>query len=359
MALYDNRSQVSAKTAATVSVTVLGIAFAAWFFWNTTGALLVVTAALLVAVALNRPIEWLERRRVPRPLGIAIAMIALLCALAGVGFLFIPPVVSQVEELVKQWPHLVSAAERTHLYRMVQQHLHVAQPMALIERHGAEAVGSALSAVQFLLTGVAGVVTVLFVTLFMLAMGGPLVRAGLAQAKPDRRGTYARVLAEIYDALGGYVRGHLLIVLVQCAATTIVLAIAGLPFYLPLGLASGLASLIPFAGVTIVGTVVSLVAWGTRGLAIGVAIAAYYVVYQQFENHVLYPVVYRRTVKVNPLVIIVAVLFLAEWGGIPGAILAVPLTAAAHIVLGALLRARRERLGIRPAAPAGAAPLHH
>ncbi len=99
------------------------------------------------------------------------------------------------------------------------------------------------------------------------------------------------------------------------------------------------------------GTVVSLIAWGTQGLVTGLITAGYYIVYRQFENHVLYPMVYRRTVEVNPLVIILAVLFLADWGGIPGAILAVPLTAAAHVVVGVILRVRRERLGIPPPPP--------
>jgi predicted PurR-regulated permease PerM len=70
------------------------------------------------------------------------------------------------------------------------------------------------------------------------------------------------------------------------------------------------------------------------------------VLYHQFESHVLYPVVYRETVDVNPLVIVIAVLFLADLGGIAGAVLAVPLAAAGHVVIGELLRYRRRRLGI-------------
>ncbi len=343
-------SQVSPKTAAVVVVTGLAIVFVAWLLWHTKGALLLTAAALLLAVALNRVVDWLERHRIRRGAGIAIAMIAVICVLVGLGLLLIPPVVSQIEQLVQDWPRIVASAKHTKEYGFLQQHLRVAQLSALVEKHAGEAVGSALTAVQLVVEGVGAVLTVLFVTIFMLAVGRPLLRACLAQARPARSQRYARVLSDVYDALGGYVAGHLLIVALQCTATTIYLGVAGVPFFLPLGLLSGLASLIPFAGVTIVGTMVSLVAWGTKGLLIGVITAVYYVLYQQFENHVLYPMVYRRTVEVNPLVIILAVLFLAEWGGIPGAILAVPFTAAAHIVLGAVLRLRRERLGIPPAA---------
>ncbi len=356
----DNPSQVSPKTAATVAATVLGVGFAAWFLWRTTGALLITAAALLVAVALDRLVDWLGRHHVRRGLGIAIAMIALVGVLVGFGFLLVPPIVSQIEQLVHDWPRLAASMKHTHLYEVLQRRLHLDQLLSRAESFAPAALGTALSAVRYVVEGIGAVVTVLFVALFMLAVGKPLVQTCLAQARPDRRPTYRRVLLDVYGALGGYVAGHLLIVLLQCTATTIYLAIAGVPFFLPLGLLSGLASLIPFAGVTIVGTAVALLAWGTKGLLIGLVTAAYYIVYQQFENHVLYPMVYRRTVEVNPLVIILAVLFLADWAGIPGAILAVPLTAAAHIVIRALLRARRERLGIPPPPPRPeGAPLHH
>jgi predicted PurR-regulated permease PerM len=346
-----NRSQVSVKTVATVTLTVFGLGFAAWFVWNTTGALLITALALLLAIALNRLVDWLERHHVPRGWGIAIAMLGVVAVIVGLGFLFVPPIVGQIEQLVQEWPKLVASFERTSFYRFLQQRLHVEQLVAQLESHAPAAVGTALTAVQYLVEGIGGFVTVLFVTIFMLAVGRPIVWGLLAQARPERRARYAETVRKIYAALGGYVAGHLLIVACQCAATTAYLAIVGMPFFLPLGLLSGLASLIPFAGVTIVGAMVSLLAWGLKGLLTGIGTVVYYILYQQFENHVMYPVVYRRTVEVNPLIIIVAVLFLAEWGGIPGAILAVPITAAGHIIVIVLLRERRRALQIPPTPP--------
>ncbi|HYZ89035.1 MAG TPA: AI-2E family transporter [Myxococcales bacterium] len=345
------RSQVSVKTILTVSLIVLAVVWAAWFFWNTTGALLIAAIALLISVALNRLVEWLEKHHVPRGVGIAIAMIGVVGALVGVGFAFIPTIVTQVEQLVGEWPHLLATFERTSFYRFLQQHMQIDRIKAQLTSSAPAAVGQVLAIVKGIVFGVGTLVTVLFVTIFMLAVGRPIVWGVLAQTRPERRARYAEVVRKVYRALGGYVAGHLLIVLLQCIATTIFLAIVGVPFFLPLGLLSGLASLIPFAGVTIVGTLVSLLAFATQGLATGLGTAAYYVVYQQFENHVLYPIVYRHTIEVNPLLIILAVLFFGEWGGIVGAILAVPFTAAANILVGVLLRERRERLSIPPTPP--------
>jgi predicted PurR-regulated permease PerM len=344
----ENRSQVSAKTAATVTLTVLGIAFAAWLVWNTIDALLLTSAALLLAVALNPLVTWLERRRVPRWAGIALAMIGVVAVIGVIGWLLIPPIAGQIAELVKEWPDLLAKARRSSVYVFLQRHVGIEAWIAHVERQLPSMLPAALTVTRSILEALGALVTVLFVALFMLASGRPLVRGALAQARPERRARYAELLHRIYRALGGYVAGHLTIVLIQAAATSTFLAIVGVPFFLPIGLLSGLASLIPFAGVAIVGTVGALIAWATHGLGTGIGTAAYYILYQQFENHVLYPMVYRRTVELNPLVIILAVLFVAELGGIPGAILAVPLCAAGQIVVRAVLRARRERLEIPP-----------
>src|ERR687884_515027 len=125
-------------------------------------------------------------------------MIAVVGLLVGIGFLLIPPVISQVEQLSREWPRLLASAQRSDVYRFLQKHLHVDRVQALVEKHATEAVGPALFAVQFVVEGVGAVVTVLFVTVFMLAVGGQLIRAALAQATPERRQTYAHVLRDLY-----------------------------------------------------------------------------------------------------------------------------------------------------------------
>ena len=177
----ENRSQVTVKTAATVALTVLGVAFAAWFLWNTTGALLITSAALLIAVALNRLVEWFERRGIRRAFGIAIAMTGVVGVLVGLGFLFIPPIVGQIEQVVNQGPQLLASFERTSLYRFLQQHLHIQQLVTQFESHAATAVGTALTVAEYVVEFIGAVVTVLFVCLFMLATGRRIVWALVAK----------------------------------------------------------------------------------------------------------------------------------------------------------------------------------
>jgi predicted PurR-regulated permease PerM len=78
----------------------------------------------------------------------------------------------------------------------------------------------------------------------------------------------------------------------------------------------------------------------------GAAVLVYVCVYQQFENHVLAPVVYKRTVELNPLVTLLGIILFADLAGVLGAFLAVPIVGACQIVIRELLLLRRERLNL-------------
>jgi predicted PurR-regulated permease PerM len=155
----------------------------------------------------------------------------------------------------------------------------------------------------------------------------------------------------MYVALGAYIRGLLFLCFTNGALASIYLAIIGVPYYLPLGLFSGLASLVPIAGAIVAGVLISVVAALTKGLWWGVATAIYYVFYQELENHVLAPVVYKKTIELNPLVSLVFVLIAAELLGLEGAVLAVPCLAVGRIVLTELLELRAKNLRLPPPSP--------
>jgi predicted PurR-regulated permease PerM len=94
------------------------------------------------------------------------------------------------------------------------------------------------------------------------------------------------------------------------------------------------------------GAIITLMTMVTLGVWKGVACAIYFVVYGQLEGNILGPLIFRRTVNVNPLIVLLSIVFFSEIFGIVGAVMAVPLTAAIQILLRELLRIRRERLDL-------------
>ena len=101
------------------------------------------------------------------------------------------------------------------------------------------------------------------------------------------------MLTKIYQSTGGYLGGLALICLVNAALTTIFLAIDGVPFFLPLGILSGLSSMVPYAGPFLAGTGISLIALFTAGTWHGIAAGIYFIVYGQIEGNILGPLIFR------------------------------------------------------------------
>ena len=107
-----------------------------------------------------------------------------------------------------------------------------------------------------------------------------------------------------------------------------------------------MSSMVPYAGPAVVGIGIALIALFTKGLWHGIAAGIYFIAYGQLEGNLLSPLIFKRTVHVNPLVTTLSILVLGEIAGVVGAIVAVPVVATLQIVLREVLRIRREQLHI-------------
>lgn len=341
-------SQVSPKTILVVAAGALAVWLAVTLVVHTLLALALTAAALMLAVALNHGVVVLCRHKVPRPLAIAAILALMLAFVAAIGFVIIPPAAAQGKALFLRLPEIFKAARSTRLFERLDEKLHLASRILSFEKKLPEMVEGAaapiLSLLGGVLTGLTAVATVTVVAVFMLIFGSSLVEAVLGESLPRHRTLYDSVIEKIYRVIGGYLTGLAFICSVNAILTTTFLAIVRLPFFLPLGIMSGISSLVPYAGPVTVGATVTVIALATGGMSTGIACAIYFVAYGQLEGQVLSPLVFKRTVQVNPLIAVLAILFFGELGGIFGAVMAVPATATMQIILREVLRIRRERL---------------
>lgn len=330
-------SQVRLKTIFTVALGTLLVVTIVFAILNSLLAITLTAASLLLALALERLVQLLTRHRVHRSLAIAIVAFLVVGALTGIGFTLIPPIVSQGKALVKGAPDYIRKVKDSRMVRRLDEHFDLSARLEEVEKDATHVFSGAaspvLTAVGGLLTFIGASITVFFLTIFMLIFGGPLIEAAVRQL-PARQRTMAEGIAlHVYQSVGGYLGGVAIICAANAACTTVFLAINRVPFFLPLGVLSGLSSTIPYAGPVVAGTIISLLSFLTGGLWHGVATTIYFLVYGQIEGSVLGPLVFRRAVQVNPLVVTLSILFLGEIGGVAGAIAAVPLVATLQVVL--------------------------
>jgi predicted PurR-regulated permease PerM len=328
---------------------VLSVAVALWVVWIARRVVLWTLVSLFLALALNPAVESLQRHGLRRR-GAAAATVYLLAVLviAGVGALIVPTIVQQVNDLVDAAPGYVKdlTAGRGPLGFLETKYHVVQRVQEAVQGNGASKLAggasAALDVARTVVTFIVGVVTISFMTFFMLLEGPAWVERLLGLLPEASQPRWRAVGRDIYKTVGGYVTGNLLISVIAGVSTTVVLLALGVPYAVALGLVVAILDLIPLAGATLAAIVVTLVAL-THSVTAAIVVLVFFIVYQQLENHLLQPLVYGRTVQLSPLIVLISVLVGAEVAGVIGALGAIPVAGTIQILLLDWLATRRAR----------------
>jgi predicted PurR-regulated permease PerM len=336
---------------------VLGVAILLAIIWISRQVLTWIIVAIFLALALNPAVEALQRRGIRRR-GMAAALTYLITILAiiGMGSLFVPTLVSETRSFVDAVPgYFQDVTEgRGPLGRLAERYDLQQRVEESVRERGAGGLlgvsGTALELTRSILTFIVAVVTIAFLTFFMLLEGPRWMERFYGLLPDDSREKWRGIGHEIYRTVGGYVTGNLFISVIAGIASTIVLLIMGVPYAVALGLLVAILDLIPLAGATLAAILVTTVAF-IDWIPAGVVVLIFFVVYQQLENHVLQPLVYSRTVQLSPLAILISVLIGAKIAGILGALAAIPVAGTIQVLL---LAWRAQRRGQESPADAAA-----
>jgi putative heme transporter len=339
-----------AGRAAAATCGVLSVTFAAYVLWRSAVLLALLYAAAMIAVVLDRPVAALARRGLRRAWALALVVVGAGAVTLGIAGVTLGPLVAQVVALATAAPELADRLRAALVARF---------DGALDRAPGAAALHDALTsgagalargtyeAAGGIANAAGAIVTVLVLAMLLLASGSRLVRQAI-EAVPAHRRPWAEALArDLSSSLGGYLAGLGVMIVARVVASGIFLLVARIPFVIPLALLAGASVLVPYLGAVLRVLSIGAVAWATRGPGTAAAALAFVLAYDALENYVLSPIVYRKTVGVSALGQLVAVLFLGYHLGVAGAVLAIPVAAAAQITL----RALRTPAGALPAGP--------
>ena len=197
-------------------------------------------------------------------------------------------------------------------------------------------------------------VTLTFLTLFLLIGLPDLKRSALSMLPPADATRVDRLLNEVTATISYSLLGNLAISVIAATVVGVTAVIIGAPFPIVLALIVGLFDLIPQIGSMIAAIIVTAITLAGSGVVDAVIILLVILVYQQIENYVIQPLVYRRAVELSGFATIAVVLAGGALMGVIGAILAVPVAASLKVVLRELTAARRERMAALRGEPADA-----
>jgi predicted PurR-regulated permease PerM len=330
-----------------VSVAVVALTYlAALIVVHLRDILLLMVTAGFVALLLNSLVVALIKAGIRRR-GASVAIVALLSLLAFVGLVLIfgYPLANGVTHLADALPGYVRDAEhgRGELGRLVRRYhvqnwVHKNAPKLVSIGQGlakpALSVGKgAFSLVLELLT--------IFVLVVLLLLEGTKLKNGLLGLMvPARAERYSRIAREVSSSVFGYMLGNFLTSLAAGAVVLVTLITLGVPFPVLWALWVALVDFLPMIGGALAGIPVVLFS-AAHSLTAGVVVLVVFLIYTQVENHVLNPIVMSKTVKVNPLLVLVSILVgasIGSWiGGIFGAfvaaLLAIPAAGAIQVLV--------------------------
>jgi predicted PurR-regulated permease PerM len=321
-----------------------------------------------LATALAGPVNLLQRR-MPRGLAIAFVYVGLILIPAALISAIVPPIVTQANNLITNLPKYAQDASnfvvRNRTLHRLQTDYHITQKIeaqaAKLPARIGDAAGVLSDIGLGLVNSVFTVVTIIILSLFLMGAGPRWLEAWASRHEAEHGDWWRNLFDRIGNAVGNYVAGALLQATVAGISSWIVLLILGVPYALPLAVIIFLLDLVPLVGATLGAVLVGIVTLFNDFPVDTIIWIVWAIVYQQIENNIIQPRIQARAVQLEPLIVLISVLFGSTLFGILGALLAIPVAAAIQITVREYLalrgsRARAEIITPPPPPPAPAQP---
>ncbi len=332
--IHDLRVSIAPRTIWLAIFATVGTVILLMFLNTIVDVLLLLFAAITIAESMRPAVLWMNRRHIPRWLGVVILYLLGFAILAGLGYFISQPLVNQIRQLIDNFPQY--SKQIVNWVKQAQGALSTLPGGNALPQQLTNLLGSLtpylLSIPTTIITIIANIIITLFMALFWMAYTDGLREFVLSLFPPHLRPTGARVLNEMSIRLGGYVRGIIINMFVIGILSGVADWLLGLPYALLLGVFAGLTEAIPLVG-PFIGAAPAVIIAFTISPVRGLLVAGVYVLIQEFEGHTLVPLVMNRVVRLRPLTILVALSIGTLLKGLEGALLAVPFAAVVQVLI--------------------------
>ena len=287
--------------------------------------------ATFLAVALTPVANVLRKRGAPNAIAAVVSFLVFFGALAGVIALVVPTIADEVDDLGGTIAEATDSLERWLIddIGVTEERLEqVRDQISTSARNTATGSSSAILGGAVLVGEViAGFVLSLFLAFFMVKDGPRFQAFLLRRVPPERRELATRLAARGWRTLGGYLRGSALLGVVESVIIGIAMALTGASLIPAVMTITFLGAFVPFVGAIVAGTLATAVTLVTAGSGSALIVGIVALVVQQLDNDFLAPVVFGKTLDLHPVAVLLGVATGAAVGGLPTAVLAVPITA--------------------------------
>ena len=325
---------------------ILALLLGLYFVYEIRTIVLVLLMALLFAVVLSGPVNYLARRGIPKVLGVLAVLGCFVVALWLASVAVIPVIQEQAEQFISDFPALLDEVQG------LAASLGGTDLRSLLERveetvFSNVTLSSVLDVGRSITEGVSLGLVAFIVTVYLVVHPTMMVDGFVSLFPAGRRERVRDVLGKMYQAVRKWFLGQLSAMVIIGALTTIALYIIGIPYAFFIGALSGILAFIP-----LIGTFISLIPQVILALAVDPVLVVWVllssIAIHQIEAHVIHPVVMSRAVTLHPVVVVSAILIMGTLFHVIGLLLAVPLVAALSVLVRELWISQMDRIGTDP-----------
>lgn len=302
-----------------------------WALFTLKDLVLVVLTAIVIASAVEPAARFLMKRKFPRVLSILIVYLSFFSFFFGFFYFFIPPVLSELVKMLSEFPSYIEAlqiAPSLSGASSLDSTFNIPQLLAQSTELLKSFSSNTLSAASAVFGGALSFVLIIVFS-FYFAMQETGIDDFLRVITPRKHQRYVIDLwKRSQHKIGLWMQGQLLLGVIIGVLVYLGLVILGVPYALVLAVLAGMFELIPVFGPVLASVPAIAIAFVSGGVTLALIVLALYVIIQQFENHLIYPLVVTKVVGVPPLLVILALIIGAQLAGFLGIILSVPAAAA-------------------------------
>lgn len=320
-------------TSGTMLTGMLFLALAA-LLWFLRDLLLIVLTAIVIASAIEPAIQFLIKQRIHRILSVILMYVLIVGMFLGALLFFVPPILGDAANLLSQLPQTLSALNITEVthgllpWGTVGEQISSADLLRNISVTLADTTGGVFTTVSAFFGGLTSFVLIIVFS-FYFSVQETGVDDFLRVVTPIKEQAYVLHLwKRSQQKIGKWMQGQLMLGIIVGILLYLGLTILGIPNALLLAVLAGLFELIPVFGQILAAIPALAIAFTDGGFTAFLLVAGLYLVVQQFESHLIYPVVVKKIVGVPPLLVILALIVGAKLAGFLGILLSVPIAAA-------------------------------
>ncbi len=311
---------------------IAGFLAVLWILYHIIDVILLLFVAIIFMSALSPFVEKLTYWKVPRGLAIGLLYLLVVSVIIILLYLSFTPLIEQTSSLTTNLPHTLEKLLPPGIFNR-----------NFLEQKLSDIFGNALGVTVAVFSNTIAIVSVAVLTFYLL-LDKERFENLVSSAFVNNPSRAKKLIRRIEDMLGAWLRGQVVLSLLIGVMSYILLLAVGMSSYaLPLAILAGIMEVVPVIGPIISAIPPILIAYVGLSPATGLVVAIGYLLIQQSESHIIVPQVMKRAVGLNPLVVILAIAIGGRLLGIGGALLAVPITVVAQIIVGEIIN-RKESI---------------